>query len=150
MARRSRTSPLEDFVGLVALMPWWACVGAALLSYLVFSALAKPVTMVGVQPHQVSQVMTRVMFQGLAFGAQIVVPFACLVAAVVSAVKRRQRRSLVSGVAQSRAPDALEGMSWREFELLVGEAFRLQGFEVTEMSPPDEYSPFPPVEYSPV
>ncbi len=47
--------------------------------------------------------------------------------------KRQQRRSLVAGVARSRAPDALDGMSWQDFELLVGEAFRLQGYEVTEL-----------------
>jgi restriction system protein len=33
---------------------------------------------------------------------------------------------------QSKGADALNGMSWREFELLVGEAFRLQGYKVTE------------------
>ena len=40
--------------------------------------------------------------------------------------KRQRRSSLVADVAQSRAPDALDGMSWQDFELLVGEAFRLQ------------------------
>jgi len=35
-------------------------------------------------------------------------------------------------VAQSKASDALDGMSWREFEMLVGEGFRLQGFQVVE------------------
>jgi len=33
----------------------------------------------------------------------------------------------------TQAPDALAGMSWQEFELLVGEAFRLQGYEVSEL-----------------
>ena len=45
--RRPKTSPIEDFVGLVALMPWWACVGAALLSYLILAAMAKPVASSG-------------------------------------------------------------------------------------------------------
>jgi len=133
MARRPKTSPLEDFVGLVALMPWWACIGMALLSYLVLSSMARPVAVTGFQPSQMAQLVTRSMVQGLAMVGQFVVPLACLVAAAVSATKRRQRRSLVAGVAQSRAPDALDGMSWQEFELLVGEAFRLQGYEVTEL-----------------
>ena len=131
--RRPKTSPLEDFVGLVALMPWWACIGMALLSYLVLSSMARPVAVVGFQPGQMAQLVTRTMVQGLAMVGQFVVPLACLVAAAISATKRRQRRSLVAGVAQSRAPDALDGMSWQEFELLVGEAFRLQGYEVTEL-----------------
>jgi restriction system protein len=40
---------------------------------------------------------------------------------------------LLTDVAQARNADALNGMSWREFELLVGEAYRLQGYRVTEI-----------------
>jgi restriction system protein len=50
----------------------------------------------------------------------------------LSAFRRRHREQLVSNVSQSRSADALDGMSWREFELLVGEAFRLQGYRVNE------------------
>ena len=42
------------------------------------------------------------------------------------------RKNLVDDVVQSKASDALDGMSWREFEMLVGEGFRLQGFQVVE------------------
>ena len=42
------------------------------------------------------------------------------------------RRGLVADVAQSQARNALDGMTWREFELLVGEGFRLQGYQVVE------------------
>jgi len=44
--------------------------------------------------------------------------------------RRRKRRQLLAGV--SAAPDALNAMSWREFEMLVGEAFRVQGYSVVE------------------
>ena len=46
--RRSKTSPLEDVVGLVAQLPWWACLGAAVLSYWTLSALARPVPIMSV------------------------------------------------------------------------------------------------------
>lgn len=131
--RRPKTSPIEDFVGLVALLPWWACIGAALVSYLVLSAMARPVALTGIQPGQMAPVMTHALIQGLAMVGQFVVPILCLAAAAVSVAKRQQRRSLVAGVVQSRAPDALDGMSWQDFELLVGEAFWLQGYEVTEL-----------------
>ena len=133
MAGRSKTSPLEDFVSLVALLPWWACLGAAVLSYLILNAMAKNVVLTGIQPGQMAPVMTHALIQGLATVGQFVVPILCLAAAAVSVTKRKQRRSLVAGVAQSRAPDALDGMSSQDFELLVGEAFRLQGYEVTEL-----------------
>ena len=131
--RRPKTSPIEDVVSLVALMPWWACVGAALLSYFVLAAMARPVVLTGIQPGQMAPVMAHALIQGLAMVGQFVVPLLCLMAAAVSAARRHQRSSLVTGVARSRAPDALDGMSWQDFELLVGEAFRLQGYEVTEL-----------------
>ena len=50
----------------------------------------------------------------------------------MSAFRRKQRSDLVTDVAQVKATDALDGMSWREFEMLVGEGFRLQGYQVVE------------------
>ncbi|MBC7601596.1 MAG: restriction endonuclease, partial [Ramlibacter sp.] len=32
MARRKKTSPAEDLMDLVAMLPWWAGVGLALIS----------------------------------------------------------------------------------------------------------------------
>ncbi|HEX7891311.1 MAG TPA: restriction endonuclease [Ramlibacter sp.] len=39
---------------------------------------------------------------------------------------------MITNVTQSPSADALNGMSWHEFEMLVGEAFRLQGYAVEE------------------
>ena len=133
MTRRSKTSPFEGFVSLVALLPWWACLGVGLMAYFVLHRIAQPAVLTSIQPNQLGEVVTRSMFLGLAMAGQFVLPLACVIAAAISAVRRHRRSSLVAGVAQSRAPDALEGMSWRDFERLVGEAFRLQGYEVTEL-----------------
>ena len=35
-------------------------------------------------------------------------------------------------VARSDAADALDGISWQQFEALVGEGFRLQGYRVVQ------------------
>ncbi len=50
-----------------------------------------------------------------------------------SFVRRKRTETLVANVSQSASADALNGMSWAEFELLVGEAFRLQGYSVVEL-----------------
>lgn len=63
----------------------------------------------------------------------MVAPILCLAGAGASAWRRRERQRLVVDVAQSKAADALDGMSWQAFEMLVGEAFRLQGYAVTEI-----------------
>ena len=131
--RRAKTSPIEDFVAVVALMPWWACIALALVSYLVLHGLAQPVAVASIDPHHLEQLITRTFVSGLAMVGQFVVPIACLVAAGVSATLRRRRGALLASVTHATAPDVLAGMSWQEFELLVGEAFRLQGYEVSEL-----------------
>ena len=49
--------------------------------------------------------------------------------------KSGARQKLVTDVVQSKAADAVDGMSWREFEKLVGEGFRLQGYQALESAP---------------
>ncbi|NQW94656.1 MAG: restriction endonuclease, partial [Polaromonas sp.] len=79
-----------------------------------------------------SQLVTQSLITALASVGQYLVPFIGLVGAEMSFFRRKQRIALVTDVAQAQSADALDGMSWREFELLVGEAFRLQGYRVTE------------------
>ena len=133
MARRRKDGVFDDLVEIVARLPWWACVVLAIVSYLVFHRLATPPKVAIAHPGQVGQLMVQTWVMGLAMAAQFLVPIACLLAAVVSFLRRRKRETLVSGVTASRSADALHGMSWKEFEMLVGEAFRLQGYSVTEI-----------------
>lgn len=131
MARRKKSSPAEDLVELVALLPWWAGVALALLSYLLLHQIAaQPLTTA--QHGQVSAIVTQGLWKGLASVGQYILPTICLAAAGVSTWRRKVREGLVTDVAQSQASDVLDGMSWREFELLVGEGFRLQGYQVAE------------------
>lgn len=53
----------------------------------------------------------------------------CWLAAAISFLESRRRRRLLD--VQSGL-DSIAAMSWREFELLVGEAFRRQGYSVEE------------------
>ena len=132
MARRKKTSPLEDWLDLIAMLPWWAAVVLALVSYVFLHQLAKPTPLQGLQPGQMAGVVVGSVITGLAFAGQFIVPIICLFGALGSYLARRRRQSLVSNVSQSKSADALDGMSWREFEMLVGEAFRLQGYRVAE------------------
>ena len=133
MARRRKTSPFEDLTSVLALLPWWVCLGLGVAGYFVLHALAAPAAPgSSFKPDKLPALMVTSLFKGLAMAGQFIVPIICLAAAVMSAVARRQRGALVSTVAASRAPDALHEMSWREFEMLVGESFRLQGYKVME------------------
>jgi restriction system protein len=136
MARRKKTSPLEDVLDLLAMLPWWVCVALAAVSYLFLHRLAAPIQASDIQGQggaMVGAMMQKAVIHGLATAGQYIVPILCLAAAALSAWRRKQRQTLVSDVAQARNADVLDGMSWREFELLVGEAYRQQGYRVTEI-----------------
>ncbi|MES2609122.1 MAG: restriction endonuclease [Pseudomonadota bacterium] len=136
MARRKKTSPLEDVMDLVSLLPWWVGVGLAAVFYLLFSHLAGTLgpgaVRKAVQPAQMATAFQGAVIGGLATVGQYVAPMLCLMGAAISAFRRRRRLALVDEVAQAPAAGTIDGMSWTEFEMLVGEAYRLQGFEVTE------------------
>ena len=132
MARKGKSSPLEVMLDLVAMLPWWVGVVLGVVGYLLLHRLATPISVTGVQPGQVAGLMQQAVIKGLATAGQYIVPIICFAGAALSAWRRKQRQSLVSDVAQAQSVDALDGMSWREFELLVGQAFRLQGFRVSE------------------
>lgn len=132
MARKKKTSPLEDMMDLVALLPWWGGVAIAVIGYLVLHRLAIPVQVGAVQPGQVGQMMTKSMITGLATAGQYIVPLIGMAGAATSFVRRKQRAALIADVAQSKNVSALDGMSWQEFETLVGEAYALQGYRVAE------------------
>ena len=127
MARKRKTSPAEDMIYLVSLLPWWVGVAIAAIGYVVLHRMATPV-----QPAQVSNVISQSVIAGLATAGQYIVPLLGLVGAAISIFRKKQRTALVTDVAQAESANALDGMSWREFELLVGEAFRLQGYAVVE------------------
>lgn len=129
---RKKSSPAEDLFELIALMPWWVGVALALVGYVLLHRMAAPVVPAVVQPGQVANLIGQSLVTALASIGQYIVPAICLAGAAASAWKRRQRQSLVANVANARGADSLDGMSWREFEVLVGEAFRLQGYTVTE------------------
>ena len=133
MARQSKHSPALGLMELVALLPWWAGLALALGSYLLLHRLAGQPVMAAVQPGQIGAMAVQTFVKTLASIGQYLVPVLCLVAAGVSAWRRQVRQRLVDTVVQSPASDALDGMSWREFELLVGEGFRLQGYQVLEV-----------------
>ncbi|MFZ2987544.1 hypothetical protein [Ideonella sp.] len=132
MSRRKKSSPADDLLALVAMLPWWAGVLLALLSYLLLHGVASQPVIAAPQPAQIGAFATQTLWRSFAAVGQYLIPFICLLGAGTSAWRRHQRASLVTNATQSPASEALDGMSWREFEMLVGEGFRRQGYKVVE------------------
>ena len=129
MARRRRTGAAEDLIELISLLPWWAGVALALVSYIGLHAWALRLTAaVTVAPTLSNAVMSPLVQLG-----QYALPVMCLVGAIVSGWRRYQRKSLADKVSSSKTADVLGDMSWREFEMLVGEGFRRRGYQVVEI-----------------
>ena len=131
-SRRRKTSPAEDLLALVARFPWWVGVALAAVLYVVLHRVALPSPPTALQPGQVAPFLIQGVGSALARVGQYLLPLLCLAGAAVSAWRRRRRECLFNDVSSSPTAAALDDMSWREFEMLVGEAFRLQGFRVAE------------------
>jgi len=129
MPRRKKTSPLEDMIDLVSMLPWWLGVVLAPASYFLMHSWAVRVAMdMATRPQ-----ITSGLYYGLASAGQFLLPFVCLAGAAVSAWRRHRRKELADSVAAANAPDILGEISWREFEILVGEGFRRKGYQVEEL-----------------
>ena len=134
MARKKK-SDAETVIDLFALMPWWACVALAAVAYVALHGLASkaPATVDPAQAlNQMDKLLVGAVLRGLATFGQYVVPVLLLAAAVVSALRRYRRRKLLEAAVRSQDAAAVDGMTWHEFELLIGEAFRRKGYAVVE------------------
>ncbi len=132
MAGKRKQSAFEDWVDVVALLPWWVGLILAVISYLWLHGIAAAPLVVSVQPGQIGSAMTQGMFKGLATAGQFIVPVICIAGALLSAWGRSKREKLFADADASESVSALNEMSWPEFEMLVGEAFRRGGYSVTE------------------
>ena len=132
MARRGKSSVAEDLIDLVAMMPWWAGVALAFAGYWVLHAVATRPLSAAEAAHQGSLITTSI-WQGFATAGQYIVPVICLLGAAISAARRWKRKSLFETTATSQGADALQGMTWQQFESLVGEGFRRRGYAVKEI-----------------
>jgi len=132
MARKRKQSPLDDFVELIALFPWWVGLVLAVISYFGLHHIAGVPLVMSSQPGQVGAALTQTVYKGFATAGQYIVPLICLLGALFSALGRLKRKQLFSEVEQSNSAGALNEMSWQEFEMLVGEAYRRKGYTVNE------------------
>lgn len=131
-SRRKKSSAAEDIVDLVAMLPWWVDVVLALGFYLWLQKVATTPALLVTQPGQLGRSAVALFWQQLALYGQYILPLLSLAGAGLSAWRRHARRKLAAETAASPAADALDGMSWQRFELLVGEAFRQRGYRVLE------------------
>ncbi|MCP1642994.1 restriction system protein [Pseudomonas citronellolis] len=132
MARR-KTSPFEDLIELASDLPWWAGLLAAAVSWFVLHAIAGSYPEPFKDPQQMGGFMLGSALRILALAGQFVLPIVFVSGAFLSFVRRTRREKLHRHAREASDPGkTLDGISWREFEQLVGETFRRKGFTVIE------------------
>ena len=131
---RNRQSPFEDLVDLISILPWWVGAALAPIAYLLLHAYAaKGITPTAGNPADMAVVVKHGLFHVFAVFGQLILPFAFVLGACISAYNQFVRRKLHNRVAASPVKDALQDMTWRQFEMLVGEAYRRQGYQVKDL-----------------
>lgn len=133
MARRRRTSLIEDLIEIASRLPWWVSLLIALGSWLILHPIANSQPEVPKDLHQMGQSVVGQLIRTFAFFGQFVLPAVFVIGAIGSVLARAERKRLRANVANAReSGQTVEGISWREFEQLVGETFRRKGFTVVE------------------
>ena len=71
-------------IDVIAMLPWWAGIGIAVIGYLVLHRLATPAAISAVQPGQMSNLVAQSMVAAFAYAGQYLVPLVSLIGAAVS------------------------------------------------------------------
>lgn len=129
MARRKKTSPIEDLLDIASSINWKISLGIAIISYFFFHYFAIQALPVATDLHSITNSLPKQLFITFSKFLQYIVPIIFIIGACVSSFKSKHRVKLLdnqSGI------ESIRDMSWQDFELLVGEAFRRKGFVVRE------------------
>ena len=123
MELRDKPSLTRALMAWPARLPWWLAVALAVLGY----ALLHPLASRPAPPVQSGHLLDAALW-ALALAGQYALPALFGLGALVSLFRRGRATRLHASAA--RSAEALDAMSWQDFEILVGEYFRRQGFGV--------------------
>jgi len=131
MARRNQEL-FDDIVNITAKFPWWIGIVLAIVAYFTLHPFATMEVAVSANSKDIGAFVGKQLYRTLAMYGQYLLPAAFALGSLFSFFGRRKRNALHDNVATVGLQSALEKMSWREFEVLVGEFFRRRGFSVEE------------------
>ena len=139
MARRRRQSVFEDIIEIASKFPWKVSLVLAVVSYLLLHTIAGIKVAQPANAGAMGNFMIKQFVVTLAAFGQMILPFCFLVGAGWSFFKQRKNERLYESIAshspaetKSSALQAVERLTWQEFEMLVGESFRRKGYTVKE------------------
>lgn len=139
---RKRQSTVEDLVDLASMLPWWGGLTLAIISFFILSYISNIGIAHTSDVSQIGSFAVKQMIVAFAMFGKLILPFVFIIAALCSFINQRKREKLFSKVENytyskkhnEHKPPAnpIEKMSWREFEMLISQFFRKQGFSVID------------------
>ncbi len=125
--RKKSSNLLVQCVDLIALLPWWLSLSMALSSYVLLrdSAITSAIAD-SYSTNSAGHALIKVASQAL----QYIAPVLFLMASGLSFFARQHRKDLLQNASLKQD---LSKMGWLEFELLIGEVYRRQGYKVQEL-----------------
>jgi restriction system protein len=129
---RRKQSPLEDMIDIAALLPWWISLIIAGVGYFILHSYADQQIAPSSSFENTADFVSANMWKQFAHFGQYVLPFIFVLGSALSFSKKVKRQTLYKQTQERSKQSALLDMSWQEFEILVGEAFRQKGYQVQE------------------
>jgi restriction system protein len=135
MARRN-DSTLKDIMDLTAMLPWWAGICLAVISYFVLQYVAALPIKPAVGFEGIGSSFGKQLAVSMSGILQYVMPIIFIFGAIGSLVQRQKKNSLYSRLKQNPKLQTLNNMNWQQFELLVGKYFKTKGYTVRQLAKP--------------
>lgn len=130
---RRKTGLVDDILTITAALPWWIGVILAATAYVALHHYATlEVSTNNVVLGQAGHMVIDQLGKSLAYYGQYILPALFFIGALASFFGRSKRKNLVKTVTHDTSGNMLREMAWKDFELLVGEIFRMQGYSAVE------------------
>jgi restriction system protein len=128
---RKRASLINDLLAIATRLPWWLGVALAVVSYFGLHHFAEQEVNTAIKhSSQMVDVVTGTLIKTFARAGQYLLPCVFLLGASMSAYRAMANSKLLIRATRPDAAAAIDGMRWHEFEALVGEGYRHQGYSV--------------------
>lgn len=127
---RQKTSPFEDMIVVASKLPWWAGLVLALVSFVVLHVVASTPMGTLTGPNQMGSFVLKNIVRTFAIFGQLIIPAGFCIGALVSGINRIRQQKLYDKVASRPGVATLNDMRWEDFERLVSEYYRRNGFQV--------------------
>ena len=134
MARRSRSSALDDLIDISISIPFWANV---LIATALFAGLhiyaGWEISNMKTTTGNLGEAIVGPMLKTIAYYAQFLLPSIFILGGIVGSIRRKLRSHQFDRISSARDPGAaIRSLNWQEFERMTGEALRRQGYTVEE------------------